>query len=81
MRATIQPRTLCTWAEDKDTCNGDSGSPLLHQNENGLYLVGVVSWGPKTCAHKSAPGVFSDVRPHLKWINETMQKVFDFIIF
>ena len=47
----------------------------MHQKENGLYVVGVVSWGPKTCAHKMAPGVFSDIRPHLKWINETIQKV------
>ena len=75
MRSTIQPKTICTWAKGKDTCNGDSGSPLLHQRENELYLVGVVSWGPKTCAHDSAPGVNSDIRAHLQWINETMKKV------
>lgn len=52
---------LCAGGEEgKDSCNGDSGGPLMGADLlNGLspytYLAGVVSFGPRVCG---TPGKF-----------------------
>lgn len=51
-----------------DSCNGDSGGPLL--DANGLQ-IGVVSWG-FSCAHAIYPGVYSAVQAVQDWIQETV---------
>lgn len=33
---------ICHFEQGKETCRGDSGSPLVYDNT----LIGVVSWGP-----------------------------------
>ncbi|XP_055543384.1 transmembrane protease serine 9-like [Wyeomyia smithii] len=40
----------------EDTCNGDSGGPLMCDN----YQIGIVSWGSTKCAVEM-PAVFTDV--------------------
>ncbi|XP_046389305.1 transmembrane protease serine 9-like [Ischnura elegans] len=47
----------------KDACNGDSGGPLLVNNE----IVGIVSWG-RPCAVKGYPTVFTKVSDFIDWI-------------
>ena len=42
-----------------DACQGDSGGPLVVGGENGLQLVGIVSWGDR-CA-SDVPGVYAKV--------------------
>ena len=41
----------------KDSCSGDSGGPLISENSNSVKLVGITSWGGQKCADKNAPGV------------------------
>lgn len=34
---------ICNFEQGKETCQGDSGSPVVYDNT----LIGVVSWGPE----------------------------------
>ena len=40
-----------------------------------LVLVGILSLGPKTCARKNFPTLFTDVRKEADWIHKTMEKL------
>jgi hypothetical protein len=51
-----------------DTCNGDSGGPLMVQNATGEWLhVGATSWGDE-CGAPRFPGVYSRTFPLLSFI-------------
>ncbi|KAJ6647071.1 Venom serine protease 34 [Pseudolycoriella hygida] len=64
----ISSDQLCTYSYDKDTCQSDSGGPLLYTepSNNLLYLVGVVSYG-RGCATEN-PGVSARVTSYMEWI-------------
>lgn len=72
---TITSRMLCAGFEDGniDSCQGDSGGPLACQEiESGKFVqVGVVSWA-SACAQAGHPGVYTDVKYFLSWINQTI---------
>merc|ERR1719431_2338746 len=63
-------KTLCTFTKGKDTCNGDSGGPLmkLDRKAGELVLVGLTSWGPANCGLQREAGVYTSVADHLTWI-------------
>ena len=55
---------------DEDTCQGDSGSPLIVSGSNygdQDIQVGVTSWGIG-CISKTFPGVYSRVSTQYEWI-------------
>ncbi|MDA1361440.1 serine protease [Glycomyces luteolus] len=43
-----------------DSCQGDSGGPIMAPTDEGLILVGIVSWGAG-CAEPGSPGVYAEV--------------------
>ncbi|MEV3936621.1 serine protease [Glycomyces sp. NPDC049804] len=43
-----------------DSCDGDSGGPIMVRTDEGLILVGIVSWGDG-CAVAGNPGVYAEV--------------------
>lgn len=51
----------------RDTCNGDSGGPLL--DSTGRVQVGIVSFG-RGCGRPNSPGVYTRVSFYTDWIRE-----------
>ncbi|XP_053679073.1 CLIP domain-containing serine protease B4-like [Anopheles nili] len=61
-------------APGKDTCNGDSGGPLMKTIQSLHYVVGVVSFGPQKCA-TTMPAVYTRVDKFYDWITSHMVEV------
>lgn len=64
---------MCVGGEvGKDSCNGDSGGPLMKVLAvNGIpryYLLGVVSFGSKYCGMSTTPAIYTKVTSFLEWI-------------
>ncbi|XP_043655524.1 serine protease 7 [Drosophila teissieri] len=55
-----------------DSCEGDSGGPLMAFQEGVWVLGGIVSFGQE-CGSHYFPGVYSDVIFYDSWIKETMR--------
>ena len=69
-RDQITECMLCAMDFGEDSCQGDSGRPLMLKSTQGADVqVGVVSWG-YGCAHKDFPGVYSRVSSAYDWIRE-----------
>ena len=60
----INGTVICAISGDADSCTGDSGGPLML----GGKLIGVVSWGSKSCNDPTKPGVYTSVAAFLPWI-------------
>merc|ERR1740128_798977 len=75
-RVTLLDTQLCAGGEKgKDSCAGDSGSSLMLEVEVNSrpydprwIQVGVVSFGPRRCATKGMPAVYTNVTAYLPWI-------------
>merc|ERR1712198_294159 len=71
----LEGNNLCAGGEeDKDSCGGDSGGPLMIEKKKAnsprkaWTQIGLVSWGFEVCATGSVPGVYTNVQHYLKWI-------------
>ncbi|XP_017777647.1 PREDICTED: serine protease easter-like, partial [Nicrophorus vespilloides] len=68
---------ICAGGAKEDSCSGDSGGPLMARDLRGgddrWYVSGVVSFGPRKCATKGAPGVYTNVAPYVAWIKAHMK--------
>lgn len=75
----IVPEQLCAGGErGKDSCNGDSGGPLMgfYKDSKGrayYYLAGVVSFGPHECGLEGWPGVYTRVSQYIPWIQTKLR--------
>lgn len=64
----------------KDSCNGDSGGPLMVRRADGGWIqVGIVSWGKMplgaqtACGLPSLYGVYTRVSNYFDWIGNTIR--------
>lgn len=68
----IKGGVFCASHPTKSTCRGDSGGPVILTNGTPL-LVGIVSWGKKTCAGDGRPGVYTRIDQYAAWIDAAMK--------
>ena len=71
---------LCVGGQQgRDSCSGDSGSVLMtldtlpNNTINTWRLIGIVSFGPKTCGSKNWAGVYANVRFYIDWILDNVE--------
>ena len=65
---------VCAGKGERDTCNGDSGGPLLadHLGDDHRWsIVGITSFGVD-CGRPDFPGVYTRVDKYLEWIRDKM---------
>ncbi|MFF1506520.1 serine protease [Streptomyces sp. NPDC058326] len=65
----IASTQICTYAPGRDSCQYDSGGPLVRVVEGRPYVVGLVSYG-RECA-TDTPAVNTRVGSYLGWIERT----------
>jgi secreted trypsin-like serine protease len=68
--AVVGAGQICAGLEQggKDSCEGDSGGPLMAEDEDGCpRQIGVVSWG-FGCAEEKAYGVYTRISHYAGWI-------------
>ncbi|KZS21782.1 putative Transmembrane protease serine 11E [Daphnia magna] len=53
----------------RDSCEGDSGGPMVIQEEQSWVLAGVISWGIG-CAEANQPGVYTRISEFRDWIDK-----------
>ncbi|MZR62024.1 trypsin-like serine protease [Alcanivorax sp. DP30] len=54
--------------QPQDTCRGDSGGPLIYNQDGQQWLVGVTSYGHETCATRGVPAVYTRIDSYLDWL-------------
>ncbi|KAM4052756.1 serine protease ami-like [Anomaloglossus baeobatrachus] len=66
---TITANMICAGNGKQDSCEGDSGGPLIC---NGI-VEAIVSSGFPVCGNSKRPGKYTRVAPYKNWIIETMR--------
>jgi secreted trypsin-like serine protease len=60
---------MCAGGEGrKDSCNGDSGGPLMYYDGKHYQATGIVSFGHDNCGTDKVPGVYTRVSAYNTWI-------------
>lgn len=64
-----EPGAFCAGGGPTDSCNGDSGGPIMHRIGPGRFqLLGVVSFGVEDCGRPGAPAVYARLAAYAPWI-------------
>ncbi|GIY51279.1 serine protease filzig [Caerostris extrusa] len=72
----IKPTFLCAGYKSggKDSCEGDSGGPLMVERDTGQWvLAGTVSHGIRCADPNFLPGVYMRIAAYRPWIDKIMK--------
>jgi len=58
-----------------DSCQMDSGGPLIYRHGDRYVAHGLVSWGEEGCGRVGKPGAYTRVSNYLAWISEQVKKL------
>ncbi|XP_010381273.2 chymotrypsinogen B2 [Rhinopithecus roxellana] len=67
----ITNEMICAGASGVSSCMGDSGGPLVCQKDGAWTLVGIVSWGSRTCS-TTTPAVYARVTKLIPWVQKIL---------
>ncbi|CAL4113058.1 unnamed protein product, partial [Meganyctiphanes norvegica] len=60
---------LCAGRKGVDACNGDSGGPMTHQNNEGEYILyGLIAKGIPCGDFPVLPGFYTNIARYIDWI-------------
>ncbi|KAK9892088.1 hypothetical protein WA026_018289 [Henosepilachna vigintioctopunctata] len=69
---------LCAGGDfGNDACSGFGGSPLLVQQGNTFYQVGILSFGSDQCGAGGVPSVYTNVKKYVDWIKENTPLIYN----
>lgn len=66
---TESPQFCAFGSNGADTCFGDSGGPLLCQQNTKYYLHGITSYGPNATCGIDYPSIYSQVSKFREWMS------------
>ncbi|KAG1655213.1 Serine proteinase stubble [Nymphon striatum] len=74
-KITLLRTQMCAGYKEggKDSCQADSGGPLLWEENGHTYVIGIVSAGIG-CARPQLPGLYTKVSHYRNWILENIDK-------
>ncbi|EDW39367.1 GL14056 [Drosophila persimilis] len=73
IKINVEPTQMCAGGRFRqDSCDGDSGGPLMRFRDNAWVLEGIVSFGYK-CGLKDWPGVYTSVTAYDIWIRQNVR--------
>ncbi|KAG8594599.1 hypothetical protein GDO81_001261 [Engystomops pustulosus] len=64
----ITTNMICAGDSKRDSCEGDSGGPLICEG----VATAIVSSGFSVCGNQRRPGIYTLIYPYKHWINNTM---------
>ncbi|MBQ9394312.1 MAG: trypsin-like serine protease [Proteobacteria bacterium] len=70
-KVAIPPGSLLHEIQSGGPCRGDSGGPVILENNTGLHVLGIVSYGDADC---KAYSVSTSVADHIDWIERGMNE-------
>lgn len=73
--STLTDNMFCAGLPEggKDTCQGDSGSGFVMENNEVFYAAGIVSWGVD-CGKPGRYGIYTRIDRYINWIQKTMEE-------
>lgn len=70
---TIVDSQICAGGKFReDTCDSDSGGPLMRQSQGIWFAEGIVSFG-RACGLEGWPGIYTRVRSYGDWIRSNLE--------
>ncbi|KAH9495531.1 hypothetical protein Btru_013515 [Bulinus truncatus] len=61
---------VCLGYGDTGACYGDSGGPLMCEDQGRFYVAGVMSWLINNCSATNFPNVFTRLPNYMDWVYE-----------
>lgn len=72
-QVTIQDTQICAGGKYReDSCDGDSGGPLMRERGGYWFVEGLVSFG-NACGLEGWPGIYTRVSSYGDWIRSNMR--------